>query len=140
MLGSLVPEAAPARRLPCLLRPRTSVCYGPPPFSLARADCGESLSKEQDLTMKPNVIVALLVGLVLGFAFGQAFKGSGGPANLAGRLTMPAAAPAMTDESSLAIKSADMPAATFTGMTDVQKVAVMRVLNEHDCDCGSGRG
>jgi hypothetical protein len=53
--------------------------------------------------MKPNVIVALLVGLVLGFAFGQAVKGTG-PGNLAGRLTQ-AAAPAMADESSLKIKS-----------------------------------
>src|SRR3954471_7478870 len=89
--------------------------------------------------MKPNVIVALLVGLVLGFAFGQAVKGTGGPASLPGRLLQPAAA-VMTDESSLAVKSADMPANTFGGMTDTQKVAVMRVMNEHDCDCGCGRG
>src|SRR4051794_34669071 len=139
MLGSLFPEAAAARRLLRLLRVRTPVCYGPRPFSLARTDCGESPSQEQDLTMKPNVIVALLVGLVLGFAFGQAVKGTGGEASLPGRLLQPAA-PAMTDESSLAVKSSDMPASTFGGMTDAQKVAVMRVMNEHDCDCGCGRG
>src|SRR5262245_383511 len=107
MFESLVPGAAVARRLRRLLRGRTPVCYGPRPFSLARADCGESLPKEQDLIMKPNVIVALLVGLVLGFAFGQAVKGTSGPINLAGRALQPA--PGMTDESSLAVKSSDMP-------------------------------
>jgi len=90
--------------------------------------------------MKPNVIVALLVGLVLGFAFGKALSGtSGGPASLTGRLLQPSG-PAMTDETSLAVKSSEMPAGTFTGMTDAQKVAVMRVMNEHDCDCGCGLG
>jgi protein-disulfide isomerase len=92
--------------------------------------------------MKPNVIVALLVGLVLGFAFGQAVKGTGGAASLPSRLMQPAgpSGAVMTDESSLAIKSAEMPAGTFGGMTDPQKVAVMRVMNEHDCECGCGRG
>ncbi|HYV47968.1 MAG TPA: thioredoxin domain-containing protein, partial [Myxococcaceae bacterium] len=90
--------------------------------------------------MKPNVIVALLVGLVLGFAFGKAVSGSsGGPASLTGRLLQPTG-PAMTDETSLAVKSTQMPPGTFANMTDAQKVAVMRVMNEHDCDCGCGLG
>src|SRR3954467_9532215 len=105
MLGSLVLRAAVARHPLRLLRARTPVCYGPRPSSLARADCGESPTQEQDLTMKPNVIVALAVGLVLGFAFGKPLSGpSWGPANLTGRLVQPAG-PAMTDESSLAVKS-----------------------------------
>ncbi|HVE87213.1 MAG TPA: thioredoxin domain-containing protein, partial [Myxococcales bacterium] len=89
--------------------------------------------------MKPNVIVALLVGLVLGFAFGQAVKGTQGPPNLSGN-RMAQAAPPMADESSLAIKSTEMPSGTFTNMTDAQRVAVMRVMNEAQCDCGCGKG
>jgi protein-disulfide isomerase len=89
--------------------------------------------------MKPNVIVALLVGLVLGFAFGQAVKGTAGPVNLGVR--QPQGSPqGVSDESSLAIKSSEMPAGSFTDVTDPQKLAVMRVMNEQECECGCGRG
>jgi protein-disulfide isomerase len=93
-------------------------------------------------SMKPNVIVALLVGLVLGFALGQAVKGMPGASGARGASGSgaPAAAGGPIDESTLAIKSGQMPAGTFTDMTDLQKASVMKVMNEHDCDCGCGKG
>ncbi len=77
--------------------------------------------------MKPNVIVVLLVGLVLGFAVGKVVTS-----------TAPNRAPAAAAESeaSLPIKSSDMAANTFTGMTDAQKYAAMKVMNDNNCDCG----
>lgn len=93
--------------------------------------------------MKPNVIVALLVGLVLGFAFGQAVKGVGSSSGSgAGGGLFGGKAPSSgpIDESTLAIKSGEMPAGTFTDMTDLQKASVMKIMNEHDCECGCGKG
>jgi len=89
--------------------------------------------------MKPNWIVALLMGLVLGYAIGHAVKETGGAPTLPGRVMQPAG-PAPTDEASLAVKSAEMPAGTFTGLADTQKLSVMRVMNEQECECGCGRG
>ncbi len=94
--------------------------------------------------MKPNVIVALLVGLVLGFAVGKVVTGSRPETPTIVAAGAPAArppgagalAPTSDLEAALAIKSTDMPANTFTGMTDVQKYAVMKVINENNCDCG----
>jgi len=89
--------------------------------------------------MKPNVIVALLVGLVIGFAGGKVVGGpQSGSSDRAA--TAPAPAGNVGDESGFAHKSADMPAGTFTGMTDVQKWSVMKVMNENNCLCGCGRG
>jgi protein-disulfide isomerase len=53
----------------------------------------DSMTKEQNTTMKPNVLVALLVGLVLGFAGGRAVTG---PSNSGtdSKPTVAAAAPA----------------------------------------------
>lgn len=90
--------------------------------------------------MKPNVIVVLLVGLVLGFAVGKVVTGSRQEAPTivaAGANPAPTAnAVAGESESNLAIKSSDMKANTFAGMTDAQKYAAMKVMNENDCDCG----
>src|SRR5689334_17307226 len=85
--------------------------------------------------MKPNVIVALLVGLVIGFAGGKVVSGPQASGTGAGL-----GAFAAGDESSLAIKSGEMPAGTFTDMSDAQKYAVMKVMNDNSCDCGCGRG
>ncbi|MHB8875771.1 MAG: DsbA family protein [Myxococcaceae bacterium] len=89
--------------------------------------------------MKPNVIVALLVGLVVGFAVGKVFNGpqAGGDAARPGLVV---AAAGGESEASLALKSGDMPAGTFTGMSDGQKYAVMKVMNDNNCDCGCGKG
>jgi protein-disulfide isomerase len=86
--------------------------------------------------MKPNVIFALLVGLVLGFAIGKVVGGSPDTGPVAG--SGPAAG--TENESAFALKSGDMPAGTFTGMTDGQKYAVMKVMNDNTCDCGCDKG
>ena len=91
--------------------------------------------------MKPNVIVALLVGLVVGFTMGTMVSGgprSSGPSALVE--TANAGPGRGSDESMLAIKSADMPAGTFTDMTEQQKYDVMKVMNDNECDCGCGKG
>ncbi len=88
--------------------------------------------------MKPNVIVALLVGLVVGFAVGKVVSGSSsgsGPAAAIG-----AGDAAGASEASLAIKSSQLPASYFTGLTDAQKYAVMKVMNDNTCDCGCDKG
>jgi protein-disulfide isomerase len=92
--------------------------------------------------MKPNVIVALLVGLVLGFAVGRVVAGPGQAGS--GSDSRPGIAAALNatgdSEAALALKSSDMPAGTFTGMSDAQKFAVMKVMNDNTCDCGCDKG
>ncbi len=85
--------------------------------------------------MKPNLIVVLLVGLVLGFAIGKVLTSSrsDAPTVVTERSPSPAAG---EGEASLPIKSSDMPAEIFAGMTDAQKYAAMRVMNDNTCDCG----
>lgn len=86
--------------------------------------------------MKPNVIVALLVGLVLGFAVGRVVAGPGqaGPGGDSRGGIVAAPSAGGESEAAFAIKSSDMPAGTFTGMSDGQKYAVMKVMNDNTCD------
>jgi len=92
--------------------------------------------------MKANVIVALLVGLVVGFAMGSMVSGprATGVPTAAGASAANPAGNGRHDESSFAVKSSDMPAGTFTDMTEDQKYNVMKVMNDNECDCGCGRG
>ncbi len=85
--------------------------------------------------MKPNVIVALLLGLVIGFAVGKVMS----PPSVA-TATAASAGSASADESALKFKSSDFPAEMWTGMTDGQKYAVMKVMNDNTCDCGCSFG
>src|SRR5579871_1838215 len=88
--------------------------------------------------MKPNVILALLAGLVVGFVLGKAVSGpSSGSSPIAG---ITAGGGGAESEAALEVKSTEMPAGTFTGMTDGQKFAVMKVMNENQCDCGCDKG
>src|SRR5258707_13856129 len=90
--------------------------------------------------MKPNVIVALLVGLVLGFAVGKVATTPStssrpdAPTVVVG--SPPPSSPSPSTEADLPIKSSDFPAETFAGMSDAQKYAAMKVLNDNSCDCG----
>jgi protein-disulfide isomerase len=89
--------------------------------------------------MKPNVIIALLVGVVLGFAIGKAVTGSKqeSPKIVDVRVKSPdSVAQPPESEAALAIKSTEFPAETFAAMSDAQKYAAMKVLNENTCDCG----
>jgi len=87
--------------------------------------------------MKPNVIVVLLVGLVLGFAVGKVVTSSRSDApTIVANQPLPTAGTTGESEGSLPIKASDMPANSFTGMTDAQKYAVMKVMNDNTCDCG----
>src|SRR4051794_4612350 len=89
--------------------------------------------------MKINVIVALLVGLAVGFVVGKVVST---PSTGAGTEMArgSGAGGGETSEAALATKSSDMPAGTFTGMTDAQKFAVMKVMNDNTCDCGCDKG
>src|SRR5262249_43154056 len=51
-----------------------------------------------------------------------------------------AAANAEPTEASLAVKSTDMPPGTFDGMSESQKYAALKVLNDNDCSCGCDKG
>jgi protein-disulfide isomerase len=89
--------------------------------------------------MKPNVIVALLVGLVLGFAVGKVANTPGASSRPDAPTVVAAAPPSSppsSTEADLPIKSSDFPAETFAGMSDAQKYAAMKVLNDNSCDCG----
>src|ERR1700694_5963349 len=91
--------------------------------------------------MKPNVIIALLVGVVLGFVIGKAATGSKeAPKIVDVRVKSPEPVdPKMKvpeSEAALAIKSTDLPAETFAGMSDSQRYAAMKVLNDNRCECG----
>src|SRR4051812_15842037 len=86
--------------------------------------------------MKSNAIVALLVGLVVGFAAGKVVSGP----SAAGGVPGAAAGAAANDESALSVKSSDMPEGTFANMNAEQRFAVMKVMNDNTCDCGCGRG
>jgi len=91
--------------------------------------------------MKPNVIVALLVGLVIGFAVGKVATTPGQSSRpdtptVAASPSPPSPSPTPSSEADLPIKSSDFPAETFAGLSDAQKYAAMKVLNENTCDCG----
>lgn len=93
--------------------------------------------------MKPNIVVALLVGLVVGFAVGKLVttlpsSRTGTPSSTVTNIQVPEDHP--TSEAALKIKPSDMPAETFAGLTDPQKLAVMKVMNEEICDCGCDKG
>src|SRR5262249_15461291 len=87
-------------------------------------------------TMKPNVIVALLVGFVLGFAVRVAYNGTSSRPDSPQVVAAPPAAPRAGMEAALPIKSSDFPSETFAGLTDAQKYAAMKVMNDNQCDCG----
>src|SRR5260370_33119796 len=90
--------------------------------------------------MKPNVIVALLVGLVLGFAVGKVATTPStssrpdAPTVVVG--SPPPSSPSPSSEADLPIKSSDFPPATFAGLSDAQKYAAMKGLNDNTSDCG----
>src|ERR1700687_2365097 len=93
--------------------------------------------------MKPNVIVALLVGLVLGFAVGKVAstpstspRPDAPPVVAAASPSPSSPSPSPASEADLPIKSSDFPAETFAGLSDAQKYAAMKVLNDNTCDCG----
>ncbi len=93
--------------------------------------------------MKPNVIVALLVGLVLGFAVGKVASTPSASSRpdaqtvvAAASPSPPSPSPSPSSEANLPIKSSDFPAETFAGLSDAQKYAAMKVLNDNTCDCG----
>jgi len=86
--------------------------------------------------MKPNVIVALLVGFVLGFAVRVAYNGTSSHPDSPQVVVASPPTPRAGIEAALPIKSSDFPSETFTGLTDAQKYAAMKVLNDNQCDCG----
>jgi len=86
--------------------------------------------------MKPNVIVALLVGFVLGFAVRVAYNGTSSRPDSAQVVVPSPRTPRAGIEAALAIKSSDFPSETFAGLSDEQKYAAMKVLNDNQCDCG----
>src|SRR5262249_8148137 len=86
--------------------------------------------------MKPNVIVALLVGFVLGFAVRVAYNGTSSRPDSAQVIVPSPPTPRTGIEAALPIKSSDFPSETFAGLSDEQKYAAMKVLNDNQCDCG----
>jgi protein-disulfide isomerase len=76
--------------------------------------------------MKPSVIVALLIGLGIGFGVGRIMVPSGEGAS-------PTPVAAAQNESSLPWKSSQMPAGILDGLTEAQKFAAMKAVNEIPC-------
>jgi protein-disulfide isomerase len=77
--------------------------------------------------MKPSVVVALLIGLGIGFGVGRIMVPSGGGE----RPT--AAGAAVENESALAWKSTQMPPGILDGLSESQKFAAMKAANEVNC-------
>ena len=86
--------------------------------------------------MKPNVIVALLVGFVLGFAVRVAYNGTSPHPDAPQVVVASPTTPRGGIEAALPIKSSDFPSETFAGLSEAQKYAAMKVLNDNQCDCG----
>ncbi len=81
-----------------------------------------------------NWIVALIVGLAIGFVTGQAVNRSGGSSSGAVAAGDQGKTPA--DLPSNYLKEGDLPAGTLTGLTDNQKYVVLKAINEKPCTCG----
>ena len=87
--------------------------------------------------MKPNWLVVLVVGIIIGLSVTKlACNRSPESANKPSSSTQQAIANAQPTEASLAVKSADLPAGTFDGMSESQKYAALKVLNDNECSCG----
>jgi hypothetical protein len=94
--------------------------------------------------MKSNVIVALIVGAVLGFVVGRATgSGSAGIPAAPTLAQAPSGAPAASDVGKTPadlpetyIKESDLPAGSFAGLTEQQKYSALKAANEANCDCG----
>jgi cytochrome c-type biogenesis protein CcmH/NrfF len=95
--------------------------------------------------MKGNVIVALIVGAVLGFVVGRATVtgGStiptatvGGPMAAGGAPSSSDVGKTTADLPATYIKESDLPAGSFAGLTEQQKYSALKAANEANCDCG----
>ncbi len=96
--------------------------------------------------MKGNVIVALIVGAVLGFVVGRATSTggapgaapSGGPAPLAAAPSGPSSDQGKTpaDLPPNYLKESDLPAGSLAGLSEAQKYSALKAANEVNCDCG----
>ncbi len=83
-----------------------------------------------------NWIVALVVGAAIGFVAGQAVNKSGG-GSAGGAVAMGSDnGKTPSDLPGNYLKEADLPAGTLTGLTDQQKYAVLKSINEKHCTCG----
>ena len=96
--------------------------------------------------MKGNVVVALIVGAVLGFVVGRATV-SGGGGNAIPTASAPSAAfPTPSGPSDVGkttsdlpgtyLKEADLPAGSLAGLTEQQKYSALKAANEANCTCG----
>ena len=86
--------------------------------------------------MKANWIVVFLAAFVVAIAVVKVVTSS-----KSAKVEPAAKSPAATtSEASFKYKSSDMPVGTFDGMTDAQKYAVMKVMNDNMCDCGCDKG
>jgi protein-disulfide isomerase len=81
--------------------------------------------------MKPSVVVALLVGVAIGFGVGKVV--TPGATGSGSAPSVPAAVAGATSEAALPFKSAQMPAGILDGLTDAQKFAAMKAANEVTC-------
>ncbi len=87
--------------------------------------------------MKHNWFVVFLVGVILGLSVTKLACNSNPARELAAKPTSTTQQPV---EATLTVKSTDLPAGTFDGLNDAQKYAVMKVLNENECNCGCDKG
>ncbi len=93
--------------------------------------------------MKPNWFVVLLVGVILGLSVTKLACNSNPARELAAKPTSTTQQPVLgaeVSEATLAVKSTELPAGTFDGLNDAQKYAVMKVLNDNQCNCGCDKG
>jgi len=93
--------------------------------------------------MKPNWFVVLLVGVLIGLSVTKLACNSNPARESAAKATSTTQQPvggAEVSEATLTVKSTDLPAGTFDGLNDAQKYAVMKVLNENECNCGCDKG
>ncbi len=81
-----------------------------------------------------NWIVALIVGLAIGFVAGQAVNRSGGGSS--GGVASSDNGKTQADLPTGYLKEADLPAGTLTGLTEQQKYSVLKAINEKPCTCG----
>jgi len=96
--------------------------------------------------MKSNVIVALIVGAVLGFVVGRATGAGSAGIPSAPNAQAPNAPSAPSASSDLGktpadlpetyIKESDLPAGSFARLSEQQKYTALKAANETNCDCG----
>ncbi len=86
-----------------------------------------------------NWFIALLVVAVVSFGIGTVVAGRGSGGGSAGGGAAGAASDQGKTQADLPpnyLKEADLPAGTFTGLTEQQKYSVLKAINEKNCTCG----